>query len=207
MTQAESYRNLYEMLTRRVTVGHLGIITPDGYPRAVPVNFAAVGEKVYFHGASSGEKYDAFAAGQRVTFSIDLPYSAIPSYWRSEDYACPATQFFKSVLIRGRGAIVNDTTEKATALQTLMEKHQPEGGFERITGDDPLYSKALAEVTVFRIDPDRIDVREKFGDHLSRETRQQLIGKLRERGRKRDLETALEMEKRLDRPTPPKEKK
>jgi len=207
MAEVDPEGSAYESVTSRVTVGHLGIITPDGYPRTVPVNFAAIGDKVYFHGASSGEKYDAFATGRRVTFSIDLPLSAIPSYWRSEGYACPATQFFKSVLIRGRGAIVNDTAEKARALQALMEKHQPEGGFERITGDDPLYSKALAEVTVFRIDPDRIDVREKFGDHLSRETRQQLIGKLRERGRERDLETAREMEKRLDRPTPPKEKK
>jgi len=207
MAGADSDGSVYELVAGRVTVGRLGIITPDGYPRVVPVNFAAIGDKVYFHGASSGEKYDALAANQKVTFSIDLAYSAIPSYWRSEGYACPATQFFKSVLIMGRGAIVADASEKANALQALMDRHQPEGGFERITSDNPLYSKALSEVTVFRIDPDRIDVREKFGDHLSRETNLQIIDKLRERQHERDLETALEMEKRIDRPTNGKEKK
>jgi nitroimidazol reductase NimA-like FMN-containing flavoprotein (pyridoxamine 5'-phosphate oxidase superfamily) len=207
MAEAGSDSSVYDLLATRAAVGHVGILTPDGYPRVVPVNFATVGDRVYFHGASSGEKYDAFAARQKVTFSIDLPYSAIPSHWRSDNYACPASQFFRSVLIRGRGVIVEDTTEKASALQTLMERHQAEGGFERITSDNPLYSKALADVTVFRIDPVRIDVREKFGDQLSRETRLQLIDKLKERDHERDRETALEMEKRIDRPTSGKEAK
>jgi len=37
-------------------IGQVGIITPDGYPRVVPINFVAIGDKIYFHTAREGEK-------------------------------------------------------------------------------------------------------------------------------------------------------
>ena len=201
MSTARKHRfsnRLFEAITASAQVGYLGITTPDGYPRVVPVNFATVGDRVYFHGACTGEKHDALASGQKVTFCIAVPYSMIPSYWRSPDYACPASQYFESVLIRGRGVVVSDPTEKAKALQALMEKHQPEGGFKRLDASDPLYVKAIEEVAIFRIDPDRIDIRTKFGDHLSPETRRRIIAKLRERNIGIDKITAQEMERRLE---------
>jgi nitroimidazol reductase NimA-like FMN-containing flavoprotein (pyridoxamine 5'-phosphate oxidase superfamily) len=188
----------FEAIAGRAQVGYLGITTPDGYPRVVPVNFATVGDRVYFHGARTGEKYESLATGQNVTFCIAVPYSMIPSYWRSTDYACPATQYFESVLIRGRGVVVSDPAEKAKALQALMDNHQPEGGFKRIDPDDRLYTKAVAEVAIFRIDPDRIDFRTKFGDHLSAEIRRLIITKLKERNIGVDKITAREMERRLE---------
>ena len=190
----------FELIAGRSQVGYLGIITPDGYPRTVPVNFVAIGDRVYFHGAATGEKHDALADGPKVTFCIAVPYSTIPSYWRSPDYSCPASQYFESVLIRGRGAIVVDRDEKAAALQALMEKHQPEGGFRRIDPADQLYTKAIEEVAIFRIDPDRIDIRSKFGDHLSPETRRHIIEKLKERNLGDDPATAQEIERRLNSP-------
>ena len=189
---------LLEAISRHTDVGYLGIVTPDGYPRVVPVNFALLGDRIYFHGATRGEKFEVFQSEPKVTFCIAVPYAQLPSHWRSPEYACPATQYFKSVLIRGRGVLVSDTVEKATALQALMEKHQPEGKYRKITATEPLYTKAIPGVAIFRIDPDRIDIRTKFGDQLSRETRLKLIAKLRERREPMDLETAAEMEARLE---------
>ncbi|MEW5796009.1 MAG: pyridoxamine 5'-phosphate oxidase family protein [Candidatus Zixiibacteriota bacterium] len=189
---------LFDGISAEATVGYLGIVTPDGYPRVVPVNFATIGTQVYFHGAAHGEKHGVLAGGPRVTVAIVVPYAMIPSYWRSPDYACPATQYYKSILIRGRGAIVHEPDEKATALQALMEKHQPEGGFGRLDSADPLYRKGIDDVAIFRIDPDRIDIRTKFGENLTRETRLRIIEKLRECNQGRDADTTLEMEKRLD---------
>jgi nitroimidazol reductase NimA-like FMN-containing flavoprotein (pyridoxamine 5'-phosphate oxidase superfamily) len=185
----------FEEITRQARVGHIGIITPDGYPRVVPVNFVNIGDRIYIHGADTGEKFEAFWTNQKVTFEIDLPYSLIPSYWRSDTYACPASQYYKSVLIQGTGAVVTDLTQKAGALQALMDKHQPEGGFTPITAEEPLYRKAIDEVAILRIDPDRM---EKFGEHLPPETRRRIIEKLRERGGKIDLATADEIERRLN---------
>jgi nitroimidazol reductase NimA-like FMN-containing flavoprotein (pyridoxamine 5'-phosphate oxidase superfamily) len=187
----------FDDIAGRATVGHLGILTPDGYPRVIAVNFVHIGERIYLHGADTGEKFDVFKGGCKVTFEIDLPYALIPSYWRSETYACPASQYYKSMLIKGRGAVVSDPMEKAEALQALMEKHQPEGRFTPITPDDSLYRKALDEVAILRIDPEQIDIKEKFGEHLPRATRSLIVENLRRRGGDIDLATADEIERRL----------
>ena len=188
----------FHQIASAANIGYLGILTQDGYPRVVPINFATIGDRVYLHGASNGEKYEAFASGQKVTFSVDLPYAMIPSYWQDAEQACRATQFFKSVLIRGRGAIVSDVDERAAALQTLMKKHQAEGGFRQITASQKLYHKSLAGVTVFRIDPDRITTLIKMGEKLSTEVKAELVKRLRERGNEVDLETAAEIQNQID---------
>ena len=190
--------HIFRQIADATNIGHLGIVTPDGYPRVVPVNFATIDDRIYFHGANHGEKYDAFAAGQKVTFSIDIPLAMIPSYWRDDAQACRANQFFKSVLVRGRGAIVEDFEEKAAALQALMEKHQPEGGFRKISTSDLLYVKSVAGVGIYRIDSESVTVRAELGQNLSDATRKLVIDKLRERDRGHDAETAREMEQQLN---------
>jgi hypothetical protein len=130
---------IFAEVARDAEVGELGLVTADGTPRVVPLNFAAVGEAVYFHGG------------------LD---------------------------------------EKARALQALMEKYQPEGGFDEIRADDPIYSKALRGVAVFRVSG-AWTAKVKFGVNEAEKHRRLWIEKLRERGEDRDLATALEIEKTL----------
>jgi hypothetical protein len=178
-------------------IGRVGIITPDGYPRIVPVNYVAIDTHIFFHGAPEGEKYEAFARGDKVSFAVDIPYSTIPSYWFEERNACPATIFYKSLFMRGTGKILEDPDEKANALQALMESEQPEGGYARIVADDPIYLRRLRGVAVFEIIPNAIDVKLKFGQNRSREVRVRIVKLLRERAGPRDEETAVEIEKTL----------
>ncbi len=42
---------LFAEVAAAAEVGELGLLRADGSPRVVPLNFAAVGEDVYFHGA------------------------------------------------------------------------------------------------------------------------------------------------------------
>ncbi len=189
---------VFEQVTREVDIGELGMLTADAYPRVVPVNFVAVGPVIYFHGATRGQKFETFVNSDKVTFSVRLTYSMMPSYWRTEKSACSATQFFKSVLVKGRGRIVADSEEKATALQALMEKCQPEGGFEPITVTDELYRRAIDGVAIFRIDPASITVRSKLGQNLSVAIGEDLIKRLLERADPVDLATAAEIRKTID---------
>ncbi len=178
-------------------VGELGLVTADGSPRVVPLNFAAVGETVYFHGALDGEKYERIRDDGRCSFSMVKSYALIPSYWTAAKHACPATHFFKSVEIRGRCEIVGDPAEKAAGLQALMEKYQPEGSFEAIAADKRMYVKSLAGVGVFRVSgPWTAKV--KFGSNEPVKVRRAWIEGLRERGRPVDLATADEIEKTLE---------
>lgn len=177
-------------------VGELGLITADGTPRVVPLNFAAVGETVYFHGALAGEKYERIRDDGRCSFSMVASYALIPSYWTAPMHACPATHFFKSVELRGRCEIVEDPTEKAAGLQALMEKYQPEGGFEPIVADRRMYAKSLAGVGVFRV-AGAWTAKMKFGSNEPAKIRRVWIEKLRERAEPIDLATADEIEKTL----------
>ncbi len=178
--------------------GRVGIITPDGYPRIVPVNYVAIDTHIFFHGATEGEKYEAFARGGRISFAVDIPYATIPSYWLEKRNACPATTLFKSLFMRGEGRIVTDLAEKARVLQAFMETQQPEGGHAPIVPDDPIYKRRLPKVSVFEIVPKQIDLKLKFGQNRTPEVRKHLIKMLRKRGGPMDAETADEIEKTLE---------
>jgi uncharacterized protein len=179
-------------------VGRVGIIAPDGYPRIVPVNYVAVDSHIFFHGAPDGEKYAVFTAGGMVSFAVDMPYSTIPSYWLDAHNACPATIFYKSLFLRGCGRIVTDPEGKAKALQALMESEQPEGGYDHIAADNPIYRRRLSGVAIFEIIPNAIDVKLKFAQNRSPDVRRRLISLLRERGGSTDEATAREIEKSLE---------
>ena len=187
---------LFAELAADVEVGQLGILTADGTPRVIPLNFAAVGETVYFHGALVGEKYEQVLADARCSFSIVKPYSLVPSYWTAPRHACPATHFFKSLEIRGRCDLVDDLDEKAGALQAIMEKYQPEVGHDPIRTGDPVYDKALRGVGVFRV-TGSWTAKVKFGSNESAKHRHLWVEKLRARGEARDLETVEEIQKSL----------
>lgn len=188
---------LFHELADTCEVGYLSLVTAEGYPRAIALNFAAVGETIYFHGAREGEKFELIGQSPRAGFTIVKPYSYIPSSWSAPRYACPATQFFKSVEIRGICEAVDDPAEKARGLGALMDKHQPEGGFDPIDPDLPQYAKALESVGVFRVTPDSWTGKVKFGQNEPEKLRRIFVEKLRERGGPMDEETAREIESTL----------
>lgn len=178
-----------------VETGELGIMDPEGFPRVVPINFVWHEGAVWFHGAVEGEKYALLKTGPKVTFMAYLQYSYVPSHWRSPVYACPASIFYKSVYIKGRGTVVDDLPAAADALQALMEKYQPDGGFTKISRGEPIYAKAFKETALFRVEPQSVEVKSKFGQNLVPDVRQMIISKLKERGAPLDMATAREMEK------------
>ncbi len=188
---------LFRDLAATCEVGYLSLVTAEGFPRAIALNFAAVGETIYFHGALEGEKFELIQAAPRAGFSIVKPYSFIPSTWSAPRYACPATQFFKSIEIKGICSEVEDPAERALGLSALMDKHQPEGGFDPIDPAVPIYAKALAGVGVFRVVPDSWSGKVKFGQNEPEKLRRIFVEKLRERGGPMDEETAREIEKTL----------
>lgn len=176
-------------------VGYLTLLTAVGQPRSVALNFAAVDGDIYFHGALAGEKHDLLARRPQVGFTMVKAYSYIPSYWSTPDHACPATQFFKSIEINGQGDVVSDAAGKARALQALMAKHQPEGGFTPLTAELPMYRGSLRTVGIFRVQVASWTGKLKFGQNEPARLRRLWVTKLRERGEALDLATAAEIER------------
>jgi nitroimidazol reductase NimA-like FMN-containing flavoprotein (pyridoxamine 5'-phosphate oxidase superfamily) len=151
------------------------------------------GGAIYFHGSKAGQKMRNLRANPHATFSVSKEYAIIPSYFSNPKLACPATSYFKSVLIKGYGEIVDDLQHKAEALTAFMRKLQPEGGYAPIDPADPDYAGELRAVSVVRIRIVEMTGKYKFGQNLQPARRDAVIDRLIARGRELDAETAALM--------------
>ena len=187
-----------EDICARALIGELGLVDADGYARIVPVNFAYAKGAIYFHGALAGEKFELMKANPKATFLAYVPYASIPSTVMGKDgSACPASILYRSAFVRGRGSIVQATEEKAMALQHVMEKNQPEGGYLDFPTNLDFYEAALKSVAVLKVTVESFSVKNKFAQNRSQEEKVELLAFLEKRGSPTDLEVAEAIRKEL----------
>lgn len=165
------------------------------YPYGVPLNFVWVEDAIIFHGAKEGKKCEIIQNNPNALFNVVKPYSFIPSYFSDTKSACPATQFFASITIRGVVETINDLSQKAKYLNALMEKMQPEKGYDFIEVKNNIYTKALEKTALFKLDAANVSVKIKAGQNLSDKQKKDLILQLKERGSALDLATIKLIEK------------
>ncbi|TBL81791.1 pyridoxamine 5'-phosphate oxidase family protein [Paenibacillus thalictri] len=185
LNEEETSQFLQEM-----SFGFLGTTGDDGWPLVTPLNFVYHEGAIYFHGSKFGQKMDFLKQRPKVTFSVAKEYAIIPSYFTDPKLACPATAFFKSVLVRGYAVPLEDPREKADALGAFMRKLQPEGGYEPIDPNDKEYLKNLNGVSVVRIEVAELTAKYKFGQNMAEARREKVIDSLVERNTGLDAETA-----------------
>ncbi len=160
----------------------------------VPVSFAGDTKAIYFHGKKGGRKMEAIRQNPRIFVSIVELGSLIPSYFSSEEgLACPATQFFASLEIEGVARELHSPQEKARALEMLMQKYQPEGGYLPLT-DESRYANTLEATAVVEIAVEQIRPKVKYGQKLPAERWERICRFLAERKSPLDLETLRRME-------------
>lgn len=180
---------------REMSFGFLGTVGEDGWSRVTPLNFVYDGKHFYFHGSLAGEKMKHLARDPRVSFTVAKEYAIIPSYFTDPKLACPASAYFKSVMVRGRVEKVDDPEEKARAFTLFMEKLQPEGGYAPITPEDPDYAGQLKAVALCRIVPEAIRAKFKFGQNLKEPMLSAVTSGLERRDGELDAETIASMKK------------
>lgn len=160
----------------------------DNKPYSIPINFVHYNGVIYFHGSKKGKKIQMLQENPKASFSVVESYSIIQSYFSSTDkLACPATHFFKSVIIDGEIEMVESYDEKIKVMSLLMEKLQKEGGYKPFT--DKLYEKMLNAVAVYKLNIKELTAKFKFGQNLSDERFDMVLEHLKNRGRKVDNAT------------------
>lgn len=164
-------------------------LADENEPYGVPLNFAAWEEGIVFHGSQEGKKVSLIAKNPKANFSVVKPYAYIPSYFSHTTSACPATQFFGSVLLEGEINLLENVDQKSSALNTLMQKLQPEGNYEPLSANNPMYTKMLASTAVFYLKTDKSSFKLKVGQNLTVERKNSLIAELEKRGTALDKET------------------
>ena len=182
--EIKSKEKVIEFLSSQQT-GRIASIDDNGFPQIIPMNFVFINDAVYMHSHIRGEKLDNIKRNQKVGFEVDKSLEFLPSYFSDPADASLADTLYISVIIKGNAGIVSDKEEKTTALNGLMEKYQPEGGYEPIRSD----MDVLKEVEVIKIVPESLRGKYKIGQNMDMKSRIDLAKKIFERNTPTSKET------------------
>jgi len=169
--EIQSKQNIINFLNNQA-VGRLATIDINGFPQVIPMNFVYVQaekfrdnsyllkeDSIYMHSYRFGEKIDNIKRNSTTGFETDQHLAFLPSYYFHPYDASRADTLYISVVIKGRSYIVEDTEEKALALNSLMEKYQKEGNYEKLNSK----MHSVQEVTVIKLIPHNMKGKYKIG--------------------------------------------
>ena len=174
--EIKSKERIIEFLSSQQT-GRISSIDENGFPQIIPMNFVFINDAVYIHSHIRGEKLDNVRRNQKVGFEVDKSLEFLPSYFSDPTDASLADTLYISVVIKGNASIVSDKEEKTNALNGLMKKYQPEGGYEPIKPD----MDVLKEVEVIKIIPESLRGKYKIGQNMDMKSRIDLAKQILER--------------------------
>ena len=164
--EIKSKEKIIEFLRSQQT-GRIASVDENGFPQIIPMNFVFINDVIYMHSHVRGEKLDNIRRNQKVGFEVDKNLEFLPSYFTDPTYAEFADTLYISVVIKGNANIVSDKDEKTIALNGLMEKYQPEGGYEPIKPDMDI----LKGVEVIKIIPESLRGKYKIGQNMDMKSR------------------------------------
>jgi nitroimidazol reductase NimA-like FMN-containing flavoprotein (pyridoxamine 5'-phosphate oxidase superfamily) len=164
--EIKSREKVIEFLSSQQT-GRIASIDENGFPQIIPMNFVFINDTVYMHSHIRGEKLDNIRRNQKVGFEVDKSLEFLPSYFSDPTDASLADTLYISVVIKGNSSIVSDKKEKTIALNGLMKKYQPEGGYEAIKPD----MDVLKGVEVIKITPESLRGKYKIGQNMDMKSR------------------------------------
>lgn len=123
--QALPERLAWEIL-QRGSWGVLAVAGDADDPYAVPLNYACLDGKIYFHCAPEGHKMEAIRRQPRVSFCVVDQDRVVP-----EEFAT----YYRSVIAFGWARILEDAQDRRRALMALGRKYCPGQGEEAISGE------------------------------------------------------------------------
>ena len=183
--EIQSKENIISFLNNQA-VGRFATIDINGFPQIIPMNFVYVqAEKIdnshilkqdaiYMHSYRFGEKIDNIKRNSNTGFEVDQHLAFLPSYYFHPSDASQADTLYKSVVIKGQSYIIEDNEEKTIALNSLMEKYQPEGNYEKL--NSKMYS--VQEVTVIKLIPNHMKGKYKIGQQWTPSYRLKIAEKI-----------------------------
>ena len=174
--EIKSKEKIIEFLGSQQT-GRIASIDENGFPQIIPMNFVFINDTVYMHSHIRGEKLDNIRRNQKAGFEVDRSLEFLPSYFSDPTDASLADTLYISVVIKGNASIVSNKEEKTIALNGMMKKYQPEGGYEPIKPN----MDVLKGVEVIKIIPESLRGKYKIGQNMDMKSRIDLAKQILER--------------------------
>lgn len=103
-------------------LGTLSMVTPDGLPYGVPINYSFDAKKnaLYLHCAIKGKKLDCLNYQPMVSFSVYRNPTIVEEKF---------TTHYESVLVTGRAEVLSDPEEKRKVLFDFSMALAPAGAY------------------------------------------------------------------------------
>lgn len=113
-----------QIILQEGTSGVLALAEEGAYPYAVPVNYLYQKDRIYFHGAKSGQKIELIRKNPKASFCVIGREKIVP-----EKY----TTLYQSVIAFGRIRIVEEEAEKRAAITQFTARFCPgdENGIQK----------------------------------------------------------------------------
>ena len=93
--------------------GVLALDGDDGYSYAVPVNYAYEDNKIIFHGANEGHKFDSIKKNDKVSFCV---------VEKDEVIAAEFNTMYRSVIAFGKIRVLEKDKERYDGLEALVRR-------------------------------------------------------------------------------------
>jgi uncharacterized protein len=103
-------------LLRRGEYGILSTVDDSKQPYGIPLNYALMQNRIFFHCANEGRKLENITASHGVSFCVVGKTELIPEAFATR---------YESVVVSGPAAVVEDAGLKRDALRALVTKYAP----------------------------------------------------------------------------------
>ena len=164
-------------------------------PVVVPTHFVFDGEStVLLHLARPNPVWEALDENPWAMLSVIGDVSFIPSSWNG---GIP-TSYYGAVQLVGRVTVLDDAAGVADVLRRQLAVYQPEGGYEPVDVEAPLYARNLGAIRGIRLDVEEVRAKFKFGGNKPAELRREIAARLEERGAPGDDAARRRLLSRLD---------
>jgi len=114
-------RDEMETLLREEVIGYLGL-SMDGQPYVVPVNYAYVEGKIYFHCALTGLKLDHIRSNPQVCFTVARQTGRVREHANQD----PCHVDSDSVICYGTARIIDTPEGRKPALNAFNARFSPD---------------------------------------------------------------------------------
>lgn len=148
MTITVEERHLIEEIISKNTLCYVGMISADGLPYVIPMNFGYKDDVIYLHSAQESNSIRSLKQNPNVC----ITFCTEPSLtYQNEEVACSYRMKGSSVICRGKVVFEEDFDEKIKALDIIMKQYTKRS----FTYSDP----AVNNVCVWKVEIDSISTK------------------------------------------------
>ena len=143
-----TFKKELEEIIRRCQFCNLAMVDEKNLPYVIPMNFGYENNVVFLHGSKVGRKNDILRNNPNVCLSFSTDHEL---RYVNEEVACSWAMRYRSVLVFGKIAFVEDPEEKIKGLNVIMSHYSD----KEFSYNDP----AVKDVQVYKVEIEKMEGR------------------------------------------------